>query len=83
VLRTHNGSGFCSIEFDKFCKENGIEINMTTPCTLQWNGVAEWMNRMLMERSKSILSGSNLQKNSWAKEFSTTCYLINRSPTSV
>jgi transposase InsO family protein len=82
VLRTDNGGEFCSTEFDKFCKENGIERHKTTPYTPQQNGVAEWMNRTLMERARSMLSGVNLEKKFWVEVVATACYLINRSPTS-
>ena len=28
VFKTYNGSEFCSIKFDKFCKDSGIEIHI-------------------------------------------------------
>jgi len=59
VLQIDNGHKFCFVEFDK---ENGIEIHNTTPYNPQQNGVAEWMNRTLMERERSILSGASLKK---------------------
>jgi hypothetical protein len=39
------------------------------------------MKKTLMERTRSTLSGSNLENNFWAKVVATTCYLINMSPT--
>jgi transposase InsO family protein len=33
VLRTDNGSEFCSAEFDKSCKENDVERHNTNPYT--------------------------------------------------
>jgi transposase InsO family protein len=62
VLRTDNGSEFCSAKFDKFYKENVIERHKITPYTSQQNGVAEWMNKTLMERAMSMLSGVGLEK---------------------
>eukprot|EP00253_Pinus_taeda_P011846 PITA_11846 len=38
------------------------------------------MNWTLMERSKSMISNANLQKELWAEAVSTACYLVNRSP---
>ena len=35
-----------------------------------------------MEKARSILIGSSLGKRFWAKVVATTCYLVNRSPTS-
>jgi transposase InsO family protein len=49
VLRTNNGCEFCSAKFDRFYKENGINKHKITLYTLQQNGVAERMNRTLME----------------------------------
>jgi transposase InsO family protein len=52
VLRTDNGGEFCGNEFEEFIKKCGIERQKTTPYTPQQNGVAERMNRTLMEKSK-------------------------------
>ncbi|KAH9291059.1 hypothetical protein KI387_044630, partial [Taxus chinensis] len=41
------------------------------------------MNRMLMEKARSMLIGAGLEKRFWAEAVTTTCYLINRSPTSM
>eukprot|EP00253_Pinus_taeda_P024444 PITA_24444 len=60
VLRTDKGGHFCSKEFEEFCKKCGITRQKTTPYTPQQNGVAERMNKMLMERSRSMLSGVGL-----------------------
>ena len=52
VLRTDNGG--------EFCKKCGIERKKTTPYTPQQNGVVKRMNRTLMEKERSMLSGANL-----------------------
>ena len=52
VLRTNNGGEFCGNEFEDFCKKCGIARQKTTPYTPQQNGVAERMNRTLMEKGK-------------------------------
>ena len=62
VLRTDNGGEFCSREFEQFCKQCGIVKQKTTPYTPQQNGVAERMNKTLLERSRSMLSGVGLEK---------------------
>ena len=81
-MRTDNSGEFCSAEFDRFCKDHGIERHKTTPYTPQQNGVAERMNRTLMERARSMLSGAGLEQKFWAEALAIACYLINRSPTS-
>jgi hypothetical protein len=40
------------------------------------------MNKALMEKSRSMLSGAELGKELWAEAVGTTCYVVNRSPSS-
>jgi hypothetical protein len=40
------------------------------------------MNRTLMEKSRSMLSGVRLGQEFWAKVVGIACYLVNRSPSS-
>ena len=58
TLRTDNGGEFCSKEFEEFCKKCGIARQKTTPYTHQKNGVAERMKKTLMEKARSMLSGT-------------------------
>ena len=81
VLRSDNGGEFCEKEFKKFCRECGIARQKTTPYTPQQNGVAERMNRSLMEKARSMLSGAGLGQEFWALAVDTACYLKSRSPT--
>jgi transposase InsO family protein len=62
VLRTDNEGEFCRNEFEEFCKKCGITRQKTTPYTPQQNGVAERMNRTLMEKARCMLSGVELGK---------------------
>lgn len=61
-LITDNGGEFTSKEFDNYCKEAGIERHKTTVYTPQQNGVVELMNRILLERERSMLSDANFAK---------------------
>ncbi|KAG8482499.1 hypothetical protein CXB51_024054 [Gossypium anomalum] len=79
-LCTDNGLEFCSDEFNRLCKSEGIMRHLTVRHTPQQNGVAERMNRMIMEKVRCMLSNANLPKLFWAKAASTACFLINRSP---
>eukprot|EP00253_Pinus_taeda_P003163 PITA_03163 len=40
------------------------------------------MNKTLMKRARSMLSGIGLGQEFWAEVVETTCYLVNRSPSS-
>jgi hypothetical protein len=41
------------------------------------------MNRTLMEKERSMISGANLGQEFWAEAMGIACYLVNRSPSSV
>nr|GFC29028.1 hypothetical protein [Tanacetum cinerariifolium] len=49
-LRTDNGLEFCNREFEKLCIESGIARHLTVAGMPQQNGVAERMNRTLMDK---------------------------------
>ena len=82
MLRTNNGGELYGNEFEEFCKKCGIARKNTTPYTPQQNGVAERMNRMLMEKERSMLSSARIGQEFWVEAVETTCYLVNWSPTS-
>ncbi|KAG8489524.1 hypothetical protein CXB51_017540 [Gossypium anomalum] len=79
-LRTDNGLEFCSDEFNRLCKSEGIVRHLTVRHTPQQNGVAERMNKTIMEKVRCMLSNVNLPKSFWAEVASIACFLINRSP---
>jgi hypothetical protein len=41
------------------------------------------MNMILIEKSRSMLSGVGLGQEFWVEAVGTTCYLVNRSPSSM
>ncbi|GJZ18873.1 retrovirus-related pol polyprotein from transposon TNT 1-94 [Tanacetum coccineum] len=79
-LRTDNGLEFCNREFEQLCIESGIARHLTVVGTPQQNGVAERMNRTLMDKVRCLLIQSGLPKTFWAEATCTAAYLINRSP---
>ncbi|KAL1536503.1 Retrovirus-related Pol polyprotein from transposon TNT 1-94 [Salvia divinorum] len=66
-LRTDNGLEFLSKEFESFCQEKGIERHRTVPLNPQQNGVAERANRTILERVRSMLLASGMEKRFWAE----------------
>ncbi|KAH9782240.1 hypothetical protein KPL71_008811 [Citrus sinensis] len=80
ALRIDNGLEFCNKEFGDFCERHGIMRHKTVIHTPQQNGLAERMNRTLMDKVRCILLYSKLPKSLWAEALNTTCYLVNRSP---
>ncbi|KAH9722760.1 Integrase catalytic domain-containing protein [Citrus sinensis] len=49
-VRTDNGLEFCNKQFDDLCEKSGIQRHKTVRHTPQQNGLAERINRTLMER---------------------------------
>ncbi|KAK4402106.1 Retrovirus-related Pol polyprotein from transposon TNT 1-94 [Sesamum angolense] len=80
ALRTDNGLEFCNQQFSELCQEFGIKRHRTTPYTPQQNGVAERMNRTLLNKVRCLLISSGLAKSFWGEALLTAAYLINRSP---
>ena len=62
-------------------KKDGIKHELTVSQTPEQNGVAERMNRTLVESVRSMLVGANLPQRFWAEALATAVYLRNRSPT--
>ena len=62
-------------------KSEGIRHERTIPKTPEQNGVAERMNRTLVETVRSMLTGARLSHEFWAEALATAVYLRNRSPT--
>ncbi|GJW53374.1 retrovirus-related pol polyprotein from transposon TNT 1-94 [Tanacetum coccineum] len=78
-LRMDNGGEYTGDEFDTFCRQEEIKRQFTTAYTPQQNGVAERMNRTLLERARAMLATTSLGKSFWAKVVNTACYVINPS----
>ena len=81
ALRTDNGGEYTSAEFEAYLKKEGVRHELTVPKTPEQNGVAERMNRTLVETMRSMLADSKLPPRFWAEALSTAVYLRNRSPT--
>ncbi|GJT52998.1 retrovirus-related pol polyprotein from transposon TNT 1-94 [Tanacetum coccineum] len=70
-LRTDNRGEYIGDEFNLFCKQEGIKRQFTTAYTPQQNGVAERMNRTLLERARAMLATASLGKSFWAEAVNT------------
>ena len=81
-LRSNNGGEYFSNDFDTFCTDRGIQRGPTIPYSPQQNGVAERMNRTLLEAARSMLHHAKKPIAFWAEAIAIACYLRNRSPTS-
>ena len=77
-LRTDNGGEYTSDPFMKVCQDEGIVRHFTVRHTPQQNGVAERMNRTLLEKVRCMLSNAGLGREFWAEAITYACHLINR-----
>jgi len=77
-LRTDNGLEFCSEQWTKFCESEGIRHETTMIYTPEQNGVAERLNRTLMDLVKSTFHESGLPKSAWAEFIYSAVYVRNR-----
>lgn len=81
ILRTDNGLEYCGKSFNRELEKAGIKREYTTPHTPQQNGIAERMNRTLVEMARCLISQANLPKVFWAEAIATAAYIRNRCPT--
>ena len=81
VLRTDNGKEYTSRKFEEYLRKKGIKHELTIPKCPQQNGVAERLNRTLIEMVRSMLSDSNLPQVFGAEALSMAVYIRNRCPT--
>ena len=75
------GREFINEELDTWCKEHGIEIHFTAPYSPSQNGIAERMNRTLIECSQAMLITNDLPEFLWEYAVLRTAYLCNCSYT--
>ncbi|BBG99268.1 transposable element gene [Prunus dulcis] len=78
TLRSDNGGEYKSDPFLKVCQDEGIVRHFTVRETPQQNGVAERMNRTLLEKVRCMLSNAGLGKAFWAEAITYASHLINR-----
>ncbi len=83
TLRTDNGGEYTSTQFTNYLNSEGIRHELTIPKTPEQNGVAERLNRTVVEMSRSMLIDAKLPNKFWAEAVSTAAYLKNRSPSRV
>ena len=70
MLRSDNGGEYTSDPFKEYCQDEGIVRHFTVRGTPQQNGVAEKMNRTLLEKVRCMLS------NAWINSTGRRPYLI-------
>lgn len=77
TVRTDNGGEYVAKRLGAYFTENGIVHEKTAPYTPQQNGVAERLNRTMLERVRAMLQDCGLKQHLWAEAASTFCYTHN------
>src|ERR1700742_8238 len=80
LFRTDGGAEYQSIELQQYLKESGIEHEVTPPYTPQLNGMAERLNRTLIERVRCLLISSGLNNSFWKEAMDYSVYIYNHTP---
>ncbi|RDX66455.1 hypothetical protein CR513_54773, partial [Mucuna pruriens] len=78
-IRFDNGGEYCG-PFDIYCKQQGIRYEKTPPKTPQLNGLAERMNKTLIERVRCMLSEARLPKHFWGEALYTAVHAFVHVP---
>ncbi|GJR41352.1 ribonuclease H-like domain-containing protein [Tanacetum coccineum] len=78
IIRSNNGTEFKNRDMLEFCGNKGIKQEYSNARTPQQNGVAERINRTLIEAARTMLADSLLPTTFWAEAVSTACYIFNR-----
>jgi hypothetical protein len=80
-LRVDNGKEYDNRALRRYCAENGINLEFTAPYSSSQNGIAERLNRTLVENTRAMLAHHRTDLSLWPEAVAYACYLKNRSPT--
>ncbi|GJW23309.1 retrovirus-related pol polyprotein from transposon TNT 1-94 [Tanacetum coccineum] len=75
IIRSDNGTEFKNRDMLEFCGNKGIKQEYSNARTPQQNGVAERMNRTLIEAARTMLADSLLPTTFWAEAVNTLSML--------
>ena len=81
AIRMDRGTEFLNDELREWCRSEGVHFELTAPYSPSQNGVAEHMNRTLIELSRAMLSDSKLPEFLWEPAVAHAAYLHNLSYT--
>lgn len=82
-IRSDNGEVVNLVQTKCYNSTNGIATEFTTPYNPQQNGVAERLNRTLVEKACALTINARMPNNLWEGAILTTRYILNRCPTRV
>ena len=80
ILKTDGGGEYKSREFEQYLIRHQIEHEVTVPDSPEKNGLAERMNRTILEKAKCMCVHAGLPYSLWAEAANTATYIYNRLP---
>ena len=81
TVRSDGGGEYDSKIVTAYLQERGITQELTTPDTPQHNGVAERMNRTLLNMACSMLDDAKLPESFWFEAVKYAAHIHNATPT--
>lgn len=79
-FRSDNGTEFENGKFKRFFQMHGIEYQRSAPYSPQQNGLAERMNRTLLDRVRCMLIDTNVERVFWAEALNYAAKIVNSVP---
>ncbi|GFY25252.1 retrovirus-related Pol polyprotein from transposon TNT 1-94 [Trichonephila clavipes] len=79
-IRTDNGLEFVNEQLDTYLANSGIFHEKTISYNIESNGKAERANRVLLERTRSLLYENKLPLKFWAEAISCSTQVSNITP---
>lgn len=81
-IRSDNGGEFDNDKFKVYFEKCGIIYQRSAPYSPQQNGLAERMNRTLLDRVRCMLIDSDVKRSFWAEALNYSAKIINSVPCS-
>ena len=80
AIRHDNAKEFVEGIFGNTMRRMGVEVQLSVAYEHEQNGMAENSNRVVMDKSRTILLESGLYKSFWPDAVLTAVFATNRSP---
>lgn len=78
-FRCDNGTEFANNSFREYCKSLGTRIGFSPIYCPQCNGRIERFNRTLIEKARTLMKDSGLEKKFWDEAVLCAAFLYNRT----
>ena len=79
-LRSDGGGEYMGNRFQQYLREEGIQYIVSAPYRPSQNGLAERMNRTIIDNGRCILQDSQLSPTFWGEAVLTVAHVHNRLP---